>query len=324
MLTKRNWMRAAIACAALGMAGWAGAQDFPARPITMVVPFSPGGFNDISGRLIAQKLGEELGQNVVVDNRPGAAGAIGASLVARAKPDGYTLGFLSSGPLASNLSLYKSLPYDPAKDFAPVTKTTSTPNVLVVSPELPVRSLKELVAYVKAHPGKVNYGTSGNGSTPHLSAVLLESMAGMQMTHVPYKGGSQTNIGLQNGEVQVAFSPIVELLPLIKAGKVRALAVTSTGRSSLLPDLPAIAEQFPGYEIQIWNGIVAPADTPAPVVAKLNQAVRRALDNPELKAKLMDLGLTAAGMPPEEFGTYIRSEIAAFGRLTKLAGVRPE
>ena len=316
------------ALGALLLLGWSmgavAVEDYPVKPITMIVPFAPGGFNDISGRLIAQKMAEELGQTVVVDNRPGAAGAIGASAVARAKPDGYTLGFLSSGPLASNLSLYKHLPYDPLRDFAPVTRATSTPNVLVVSMEVPSNTLPELVAYLKQHPGRINYGTSGNGSTPHLSAVWMATLAGVSMTHVPYKGGSQTNIGLQNGEVQVAFSPIVELLPLIKAGKVRALAVTSTTRSPLLPDVPAMAEHYPGYEIQIWNGVVAPAGTPAAVVAKLNAAIRRSMDSPEVKNKLRDLGLSPAGMEPEAFGRYIQSEADAFGKLVKMAGVSPE
>lgn len=318
--------RAILGAAALSLCAFTAgaAEEFPARPITLIVPFAPGGFNDISGRLIAQKVAEDLGQTIVVDNRPGAAGAIGASAVARARPDGYTLGFFSSGPLASNLSLYKSLSYDPVKDFAPVTRATSTPNVLVVSPDVPAKTLTEFVAHLKKNPGKVNYGTSGNGSTPHLSAVLLESMAGVRMVHVPYKGGSQTNIGLQNGEVQMAFSPIVELMPLIKAGKVRALAVTSAARSPLLPDVPAVAEQYPGYEIQIWNGVVAPAGTPQPVVDRLNASIRKAMEAPDLKAKLLDLGLTPSGMAPAAFGGYIESEIAAFAKLIKLAGVVAE
>jgi tripartite-type tricarboxylate transporter receptor subunit TctC len=327
MITNRHPNRRltlAFALLSLCSVGPVAADDYPSRPITLIVPFAPGGFNDISGRLIAQKVSEELGQTIVVDNRPGAAGAIGANAVARARPDGYTLGFFSSGPLASNLSLYKSLSYDPIKDFAPITRATSTPNVLVVSLDVPAKTLPEFVAHLKKNPGKINYGTSGNGSTPHLSAVLLESMAGVRMTHVPYKGGSQTNIGLQNGEVQMAFSPIVELMPLIKAGKVRALAVTSTARSPLLPDVPAVAEQYPGYEIQIWNGVVAPAGTPQPVVDRLNAAIRKAMETSELKAKLMDLGLTPSGMAPAAFGGYIESEIASFARLIKLAGVVAE
>ncbi len=309
---------------ALGMCGGALAQDFPTRPITLIVPFAPGGFNDISGRLIAQKVSEDLGQSIVIDNRPGAAGAIGASAVAHAKPDGYTLGFFSSGPLASNLSLYKNLSYDPVKDFAPITRATSTPNVLVVSLDVPAKTLPEFVTYLRQNPKKVNYGTSGNGSTPHLSAVLLESVAGVQMTHVPYKGGSQTNIGLQNGEVQMAFSPIVELLPLIRAGKVRALAVTSTTRSPLLPDVPTVAERYPGYEIQIWNGVVAPAGTPPAVVEKLNTSIRKAMEAPDLRSKLADLGLTPSGMSSDAFSAYIKGEIASFGKLVKMAGVQPE
>jgi tripartite-type tricarboxylate transporter receptor subunit TctC len=314
----------AVAGFALAAPHLARAQAFPSRPITLVVPFAAGGNNDVSGRLIAQKMADGLGQAMVVDNKTGAGGAIGATFVAKAKADGYTLGFMSSGPLAGNASLYKSLPYDSLKDFVPISRTTTSPSVLVVHPSVPVNSLKEFVAYAKANPGKLNYGTSGVGSSPHLSGVLFESMADVQMTVVPYRGGNQVNVGLLAGEIQASFSPILEVVPHIKAGKLKAIAVTSAKRSSLLPETPAIAEMFPGYELITWNGIVAPAGAPADVVARLNAEALKAVAAPEIKAKLLALGLEPAPSTPAEFGAFIKSETAAFAKLVKLAGVEPQ
>jgi tripartite-type tricarboxylate transporter receptor subunit TctC len=300
------------------------AQAYPIKPVTLIVPFGAGGNNDVSGRIIAQKMGEALGQQVVVENKTGAGGAIGATAVANARPDGYTLGFLSSGPLAGNASLYKTLPYDSLKDFVPVARTTSSPSVLVVHPSVPAANLKELVAYLKANPTKLNYGTSGIGSSPHLSGVLFESMAGVQMTAVPYRGGNQVNAGLLAGDVQASFSPILEVVPHIQAGKLRAIAVTSAKRSALLPDVPAVAEMYPGYEVITWNGIVAPAGTPPEVVAKLNTEAINAVNAPEVKAKLLQLGLEIAPSSSAEFGAFIKAETAAFAKLVKLAGVEPQ
>jgi len=319
-----SFKRAAVLCALVACGANASAQDFPARPITLVVPFAAGGNNDVSGRIIAQKMGELLGQPVVVDNRAGAAGAIGASAVARARNDGYTLGFLSSGPLATNMSLYKTLPYDSTKDFSPVVKTTTSPSVLVVHPSVPVGNLKELVAYLKGNAGKINYGTSGAGSSPHLSAVLFESLAGVAMTHIPYKGGNQVNTDLLSGQIQLSFSPILEVVPHIQAGKLKAIAVTSATRSSLLPDVPAIAETLPGYEVITWNGVVAPAGTPPEVVARLNKAAVDAVNSPEVKTKLLQLGLEPAPSSPDEFLAFIKSEIGSFAKLVKLAGVEAQ
>ena len=308
--------------AALALA--AGAQTYPAKPISMVVPFGAGGNNDVSGRIIALKMGEGLGQQVVVENKTGAGGAIGATYVAKARPDGYTLGFLSSGPLAGNASLYKTLPYDSLKDFVPVARTTSSPSVLVVHPSVPVNNLKDLVAWLKAHPKKFNYGTSGTGSSPHLSGVLFESMAGVEMTAVPYRGGAQVNTGLLAGDIQASFSPILEVVPHIQAGKLKAIAVTSAKRSPLLPEVPAIAEMLPGYEVITWNGIVAPAGTPPEVVARLNAEAVKAVNAPDVKAKLLQLGLEPAPSTPAEFGAYIKSEMAGFAKLVKLAGVEAQ
>ncbi|HYG44686.1 MAG TPA: tripartite tricarboxylate transporter substrate binding protein [Bordetella sp.] len=316
--------QAVALCALSAVCASVQAQQYPSRPITLIVPFGAGGNNDVSGRIIAERMGELLGQPVVVENRSGAAGAIGATAVARAKNDGYTLGFLSSGPLAANPGLYKSLPYDSAKDFAPVARTTTSPGVLVVHPTVPASNLKELVAYLKANPGKVNYGTSGAGSSPHLSGALFESLAGARMTHIPYKGGSQVNADLLSGEIQLSFSPILEVVPHIKAGKLKAIAVTSAQRSPLLPEVPAVAEMFPGYEVITWNGVVAPAGTPPEVIAKLNAAVTGAVNTPEVKTKLLQLGLEAAPSSPQEFEAFISSETGNFNRLIKLAGVEPQ
>jgi tripartite-type tricarboxylate transporter receptor subunit TctC len=324
MSISRRALSGAVAGFALAAAFSVAAQTYPSKPVTLVVPFGAGGNNDVSGRIIAQKLGESLGQQVVVENKTGAGGAIGASHVAKAKADGYTLGFLSSGPLAGNVSLYKSLPYDSLKDFVPVARTTSSPSVLVVHPSVPASNLKELVAYLKAHPKKVIYGTSGTGSSPHLSGVLFESMAGVELTAVPYRGGSQVNAGLLAGDIHASFSPILEVVPHIQAGKLKAIAVTSAKRSALLPDVPAVAEMFPGYEVITWNGVVAPAGTPPEVVSRLNAEVVKAVNSPEVKAKLLQLGLETAPSSPAEFGAYIRSEIAGFARLVKLAGVEPQ
>jgi len=314
----------ALAGAAAAFALAAAAQSFPTRPIAMVVPFAAGGNNDVSGRIIAQEMGKGLGQPVVVENKTGAGGAIGATFVAKAKPDGYTVGFLSSGPLAGNASLYKSLPYDSLKDFVPVARTTTSPSVLVVHPSVPASTLKEFVDYLKAHPKKVNYGTSGTGSSPHLSGVLFEQMAGVEMTVVPYRGGNQVNADLLSGQIQASFSPILEVVPHIQAGKLKAIAVTSAKRSPLLPQVPAIAEMLPGYEVITWNGIVAPAGTPPEIVARLNAEAVKVVNAPEVKAQLLQLGLEAAPSTPAEFGAYIKSEIANFARLVKLAGVEPQ
>lgn len=314
----------ALAGAVAAFALAAAAQSFPVRPITMVVPFAAGGNNDVSGRIIAQEMGKGLGQPVVVENKTGAGGAIGATFVAKARPDGYTVGFLSSGPLAGNASLYKSLPYDSLKDFVPVARTTTSPSVLVVHPSVPANTLKEFIDYLKSHPKKVNYGTSGTGSSPHLSGVLFEQMAGVEMTVVPYRGGNQVNADLLSGQIQASFSPILEVVPHIQVGKLKAIAVTSARRSPLLPQVPAIAEMLPGYEVITWNGIVAPAGTPPEIVARLNAEAVKVVNAPEVKAQLLQLGLEAAPSTPAEFGTYIKSEIANFARLVKLAGVEPQ
>jgi tripartite-type tricarboxylate transporter receptor subunit TctC len=315
--------RLSLFCAALVASAAFAQQSYPTHAITVIVPFAAGGNNDVSGRIVAKKLGDILGQPVVVENKTGAAGAIGAASVATAKPDGYTLGFLSSGPVAANVSLYKSLSYDPRKDFAPIARVTTSPSVLVVNPAMPVKDLGEFIAYAKQNPGKLNYGTAGNGSSPHLAGALFESMAGVQMVAIAYRGGAPALTDLMAGQVQAVFNPILEVMPQIRAGKLRALAVTTDKRSSLLPELPALGERYPGYEVLTWNGLFAPAGTPPEIIEKLNAAVRKAVADPEVVAKLTELGLEVAISSPAEFTQYIRGQIDHFGKLTRIARVEP-
>jgi len=315
--------RLAAVCAALASAAALAQSAYPTRAINLVVPFAAGGNNDVSGRILARKLSELLGQPVVVENKTGAGGTIGSAAVAAAKPDGYTLGFLSSGPVAANMSLFKTLAYDSRKDFAPVARVTTSPSVLVVSPSLPVANLDEFVAYAKKNPGKLNYGTAGNGSSPHLAGALFESMAGVQMVAVAYRGGAPALTDLMAGQVQAVFNPILEVMPQIRAGKLKALAVTTGKRSALLPELPALGERFPGYEVLTWNGVFAPAGTPQDIVDRLNAAVLKALQDPEVVAKLQELGLETAPSSPKDFSVYIDGQIDHFGKLIRLAKVDP-
>lgn len=296
---------------------------WPARPITLVVPFAAGGNNDVSGRIVARKLAEVLGQPVVVENKTGAGGTIGAAAIASAKPDGYTLGFLSSGPVAASVSLMKSIPYDPRKDLMPVARVTISPSVLVVNPSFPAMDLAGFIAYTRQNPGKVNYGTAGSGSSPHLAGALYESLAGVRMEAVAYRGGAPALADLMGGQIQAVFNPILEVMPQVKAGKLRAIAVTTQRRSALLPDVPALAERFPGYEVLTWNGVFAPPGTPADVVAKLNAAIRKVLADPEVTSKLLELGLEVSVSSPAEFAAYVNEQIEHFAKLARIARVEP-
>lgn len=322
---KTSWILVAVATAlTFALPGVASANAYPTKPVTLVVPFAAGGNNDVSARILARKLGELLGQSFVVENRAGAAGAIGAASVANAKPDGYTLGFLSSGPMAANVSLYKNLPYDTLKDFAPIARVTTSPSVLVVTPSLAANDIGQLVALAKKEPGKLNYGTAGVGSSSHLSGALFERLADVQMVAVGYRGGAPALADLMSGQLQVLISPILEVMPQVKTGKARALGVTSAKRSALLPEVAAIAEILPGYEVLTWNGLVAPAGTPSTIVEKLNAATRQALADPEVAAQLQELGLETAISSPAEFAAYIREQIDAFAKLARIAKVDPQ
>jgi tripartite-type tricarboxylate transporter receptor subunit TctC len=315
--------RFAIGASLALVAAWASAQTYPAKPIRIVVPFPPGGATDILARDVAQKLSEAWGQQVIVDNRPGAGGNIGSELVAHSAPDGYTLEMGTVGTHAINASLYARMPYDHVKDFAPVILVAGVPNVLVVNPAVPANSVAELIAYAKANPGKLNFASSGNGTSIHLSGELFKVMAGVQMTHIPYKGSAPAMQDLLGGQVQLMFDNLPPSLPQIKAGKVRALAVTSLTRAPALPDVPTVAEAgLPGFEASSWFGILAPAGTPPAIVARLNAEIAKWLATPEAKEKLSKQGANAAGGTPEDFAKHIAAETAKWAKVVKDSGAK--
>jgi tripartite-type tricarboxylate transporter receptor subunit TctC len=315
--------RRTIAALCVVFAGAALAQGYPDRPLRIVVPFPAGGPTDISARIIGQKLTEAWGQPVVVDNRAGANGIIGQEAVAKAKPDGYTI-LLQSIAFAVNPSLYK-LPYDTDKDFIPVTLVASTPLMLVVNPNVPAKSVADLVALAKAKPGQLNFASFGNGSIAHLAGELLNTTAGVRMTHVAYKGVPQSIADVIAGEVQLMFPTIPSALPHVKSGKLRGLAVTSRERSPLAPELPTMIEAgIPGYESGTWFGLFYPAGTPQAIVAKLHGEAVRILRLPEVKAQFENQGFDPIGSTPEEFRKFIRDEMEKYARVTKAAGVKVE
>lgn len=294
---------------------------YPSKPIRLVVPFPAGGTTDILARAVAQKLSEAWGQQVIVDNRPGAGGNIGSDIVAKAAPDGYTLVMGTVGTHAINPSLYRKMPYDHVKDFAPVILVAGVPNVLVVNSSLPVHTVRELIDYAKANPGKLNFASSGNGTSIHLSGELFKTMAGVQMTHVPYKGSAPALTDLMGGQVQLMFDNLPSSLQLIQAGKLRAIAVTSTARAAALPDVPTIAESgLPGFEASSWFGVLAPAGTPREIVTKLNATIAAWLATPDAKDKLLSQGAIAAGGTPEAFARHIDAETAKWAKVVKMSG----
>jgi tripartite-type tricarboxylate transporter receptor subunit TctC len=298
-----------------------GAASYPAKPIRLVVPFPAGGTTDILARAVAQKLSEAWGQQVIVDNRPGAGGNIGSDLVAKSAPDGYTLLMGTVGTHAINPSLYAKMPYDHVKDFAPVILVAGVPNVLVVNPSLPVHSVQELIAYAKANPGKLNFASSGNGTSIHLSGELFKTMTGVQMTHIPYKGSAPALTDLVGGQVELMFDNLPSSLPFIKAGRLRALAVTSGTRAAALPDLPTLAESgLAGFEASSWFGVLAPAGTPRDIVAKLNGAIATWLASPEAREKLSSQGAIAAGGTPDAFARHIAAETVKWAKVVKASG----
>jgi tripartite-type tricarboxylate transporter receptor subunit TctC len=311
--------------AGLALAGPAKAQDYPSKPIRLVVPFAAGGATDVLARLVGERLTASLGQQVVVDNRPGAGGNIGSDIVARAEPDGYTILMGAVGTHAINPSLYPKMPYDPVKDFAPVTLVASVPNVLVVNPEVPAKSVQELIDLAKAKPGELNFASSGNGTSIHVSGELFKAMTGTDIVHVPYKGSGPAVTDLLGGQVQMMFDNMPSSLPHVKAGKLRALGVTSAKRSPALPEVPTIAEAgVPGYDATSWFGILAPAGTPEPVVTRLQGAIVQALGEPEMRQRMADLGAEPVGDTPAEFGQFITAELAKWAKVVNDAGVKLE
>ena len=304
---------------------YAQAGSYPTKPIRLVVPFPPGGATDILARAIGQRFSEVLGQPVIVDNRPGAGGNIGSELVAKAAPDGYTLLMGTVGTHAINPSLYAKMPYDHVKDFAPVILVAGVPNVLVVHPSVPARTVGEFIAYAKANPGKLNFASSGSGTSIHLAGELFKVMAGVQMTHIPYKGSAPAIQDLLGGQVQLMFDNLPSALPQIKAGKLRALAVTSANRTPALPDVPTVAEAgLAGFEASSWFGVLAPAGTPPATIARLNAEGVKWLATPEAKERMHNLGANAAGGTPEDFAAHIRAETVKWARVVKDSGAKAE
>ena len=309
---------------ALTGAGAAAGQNYPVRPVRLVVPSSPGGGTDISARIIAPKLSEYLGQQVVVDNRPGAGTMIGGEVVARAAPDGYTL-LMGISTLAINPAIYRKVPYDALRDFAPVSQAVALPNVLVAHPSLPVRSVKELIAFARARPGQLNFASAGLGTSPHLSMELFLSMTKLKMVHVPYKGSGPGVVDLVAGHVPLMMPNMLSALPHIKTGRLRALGVTSARRAAGAPDIPTIAEAgVPGYEAVQWYGVLAPAGTPRAIVTRLHAQIVRVLQLPDIRQRFSTDGAEAVGSSPEEFTTFIRAETAKWAQVIKDAGIRPE
>jgi tripartite-type tricarboxylate transporter receptor subunit TctC len=299
------------------------AADYPTKPIRLVVPFAAAGTTDFLARAIAQKLGQNLGTTVIVDNRPGAGGNIGSDIVAKSDPDGYTLLLGTVGTHAINASLYKKMPYDTVKDFAPITLVASVPNIVVVNPSVPAKSIKELLALAKSKPGQLSFASSGNGSSIHLSGELFKSMAGVDMLHVPYKGSGPAVADLVGGQVNLMFDNMPSSLPHVKSGRLRAIAVTSAKRSPAAPDLPTIAESgVPGYEAVAWFGVLAPAATPPAIVKKLNAEIIKVLKSPDVAERLSSQGAEPVSNTPEQFSAYIKSEMAKWAKVIKASGAQ--
>ena len=302
------------------------AQAYPARPIRFVVPYAPGGPLDLIARAIGQKLTEATGQAVVVDNKPGAGGNIGADIVAKAAPDGYTIVMGAVATHAINPTLYPKIPYDPVKDFTPVAMVAVVPNVLVVNPALPVKSVKELIDFAKARPSYLNFASGSTGSTGHLAGELFNALAGVQMVHIPYKGGAPAMADLLAGQVQLMFDNLANALPQVKAGKLRALAVTTAQRSAFAPDLPTLAEAgVPGFDLTTWFGIFLPGNAPRDIVLRLNTEINKALNAPDMKDRLEKMGAEPpANNTPERFAAFIKVEFDKYARVIKASGAKVE
>jgi len=297
-------------------------QAYPSRPIRLIVPYPPGGAVDPIARTIAQKLSEAWGQPVVVDNKPGAGTIIGTEIVAKAAPDGYTV-ILATISHTMNPAMYGKLPYDPVKDFTPLSLVSLIPLMLVVNPQVPVKSVKELIDLLKAKPGQLNFSSAGNGTSTHLAAELFKALAGVDIVHVPYKGSGASVAAVMAGETQVAFDSVFLQIPQVKAGKLRALAVTGTKRTSLAPELPTVSEAgLPGYEVSAWVGLLAPAGTPPEVVQKWNREIARILQLPEVRERQISQGNEPAGSTVEYFADFIKTEINKWGEVVKQAGIK--
>ena len=321
MQARRLVLAAAAVFAALGGAGAAGAPSFPVKPIRLIVPFAPGGATDILARLIGQKLTEAWGQQVVVENRPGGGTVIGTDLVAKAPPDGYTLLMVSTSTVTVPTLLPK-LPYDTLRDLAPVIQLVASPNVLAVHPSLPARSVRELIALARARPNQVAFGSGGNGTSTHLGGEILRLMAGVSMVHVPYKGAAPSTTAVLSGEVAWQLSAILSTVPYLKAGRLRALAVSSLKRSPVLPDVPPVADTLPGFEASPWTGVSAPGGTPKELIARLNQEIARALNAADTRERLARDGNEVVAAPAEQFDAFFRAQMDKWAKVIRDAGIR--
>jgi len=317
--------KALVALLLLGAAAGASAQAFPNKPIRLIVPFPPGGAVDFYARVVQPPLSELLGQQIVIENKVGASGMVGAEAVAKSAPDGYTLLLGNIASLAINVGIYPKMPYDPLKDFTPVIRTVDVNYVLVVHPSLPVKTVAELVAYAKANPGKLSYGSAGSGSLPHLGTELFKAQTGTDMVHIPYKGGGPMVTDLLGGNVQLVIADQANLMPHVQSGKLRALAVATPRRSPNAPDLPTIAESgLAGFDATAWQGLVGPAGLPPDVVKRLNDAFNQVMAMPAVREKLVGGGLEPVGGTPEQFRAFIASEIAKWTKISKDVGAKAE
>ena len=323
MLTRRSALL--LALAAQGVARPALAADWPTKPLRLIVPYAPGGGADAVARILARHVGESMGQSIVVENRGGAGSIIGTDMVAKAEPDGYTLLLGQSGPISINPAVYKTLPYDPAKDLVAITMTNSYPYVLVVNSKLPANTLKEFVELGKSKPGSMNYGTTGVGAANHLMSELFCDKAGMKMTHIPYRGTALAVADLVAGQVTMVFGDPVSVLPHMKAGTLRAIAVTSPQRSPVAPEVPTMAESgYPGVEAVAWHGILAPARTPQPVIDRLNAEIVKALQNPEIKDVLSRQAMEPVGNTQAQFAAFLKKDVAMWKEVAAAAKVSVE
>ena len=316
-MMKRPWFLVVL----IALASVASAQSYPTRPIRLIVPYPPGGGTDTVARLIAQPLTERLGQQVVVDNRGGASGIIGTDMGARAAPDGYTLVFCLPASVSVNPAYYQNLPYDPARDFAPVIQLNTIALLLVTTPSLPASNVNELIALARAKPGQFNFASSGNGSAAHLAMELFNMMAGVKMVHVPYKGGGPALTDIISGQMHMMSGPLIAALPHVKSGRIRAMAVTTERRVKGLPEVPTIAESLPGYESSIWHGVVVPRGVPVAVVNRLNREIGEILKIPEVQSRLDSQGAEPVGGTPGKFAALIKSDTAKYAKLLRDVGL---
>ena len=318
-----RWMAMAVGVSFAAVSTLAAAQAWPAKPIKYVVPFAAGGTTDILARTISEKLSVALGQPVVVENKPGAGGGLGAAEVAKAAPDGYTIMGGTISTHAINASLYRNLPYDPVRDFAAITLIARVPNMLVINNDIPAKDVAELIALMKANPGKWSFASSGNGTSQHLSGELFKGMAGVDMQHIPYKGSPPALTDVMGGQVSMTFDNITTAWPLAKGGKLRALAVTTAKRSPVSPEVPTLAESgLPGYEIGSWQGVFAPAGTPPEIVKRLNMEIVKIINSPDVQKKLLELGAEPVANSPEEFTALVKTEVVKWGDVVKKSGAK--